>query len=175
MEYIDANTYNATASQNLAVVLGEWKPTSLERRWARFFDLLQIPWTSGWPLPFWLPFDGGWEYPGGFPNVKGLWVGVSEFPPSDEMRQIFREVAHKSGHWVHLLVGEPQPGFEVYSWRKSHRLDIDGQYGVADLELTWENFDNFSCFDIDFSFNTVPGTSRNVRNAFLAMQLESVP
>ena len=41
---------------------------------------------------------------------------------------------------------------------------------MADLELTWENFDNFSAFDIDFSFNTVPGTSRDVRDAFQAMQ-----
>jgi hypothetical protein len=170
VEYIDNDTYNANASLPLASQLCGRFPTRLETRWARFFDLLQIPWMEGWPLPFWLPFDGDWEYPRGFPNRKGLWVGVSEFPPNDEMRARCRAVAQYTGHWTHLLVGEPQPGFEVYSWRISERgINIDGRYGVADLELTWENFDNFSCFDIDFSFNTVPGGSTDVRNAFAMM------
>jgi hypothetical protein len=141
-------------------------------RWARFFNLLNVPWMAGWPLPFWLPFNGSCpgDYPRGFPDLKGLWVGVSEFAPSDEMRARLRLVAAVSGHWTHLLVGEPQPGFEVWSWRISERGNIDGRCRVADLELTWENHRNFSCFDIDFSFNTVPGGSTDVRNAFRAME-----
>ena len=43
---------------------------------------------------------------------KGLWVGVSEFPPSEEMRQICREVAHNSGHWVHCSLASLSLGLK---------------------------------------------------------------
>jgi hypothetical protein len=167
-KYYHADTYNTESPRTLAVGLS----TPLEARWARFFDLLGVPWVPGWPLRFWLPFDGSepGDYPRGFPNLKGLWVGVGEFPPSDEMRAQLREVARVSGHWCHLLIGPPRPGFEVWSWRLGDGRNIDGERGIADLVLTDDNQDSFccNCFNVDFAINTVP-SGGNVRRALEAV------
>jgi hypothetical protein len=168
----DGVSLNWSNGGSLPLELGEQQLTLLEARWARFFDLLQVRWESGWPLPFWLPFTFQSEYARGFPPERGLWVGVSEFAPNDEMCQRYRDVALQSGHWTHLLVGQPQPGFQVWSWRLGDGRNIDGRYGVADVELTWENQDNFSCFDIDFTFNTIP-SGIAVQKAFRAMREEA--
>ena len=165
-------TYNPKPPEKLAVVLS----TPLEARWAKFFDLLNVPWVLGWPLPFWLPFDGSslGDYPRGFPTQKGLWVAVGEFSPSDEMRQRCRDVAARSGHWTHFLVGNPQPGFEVWSWRVSERINVDGRCEVSDFEKCWNPpWVGGSIFDVDFFVHTVPGTSSDVCAAFQTMQWEA--
>ncbi len=175
----NANETNPENFRTLAVDLAGRQLTALEARWAKFFDLLNVNWVLGWPLTFWLPFNGSslGDYPHGFPTQRGLWVAVSEFAPNDEMCARLRDLAARSGHWTHLLVGEPQPGFEVWSWRQSDCINIDGRHGVADFEQCWEYpWVGGTSFDLDFAINTVgaSGPSRiSVQRAFQLMQWET--
>ena len=104
-----------------------------------------------------------------YPSVaeRGLWVAVSACVPDNAMHDRLRDLAARSGHWVHLLVGEPQPGFEVWSWRQSEHINIDGKHGVADIATDWLNYDwsKGSAFDVDFAAHTV-GRHSDIANAF---------
>jgi hypothetical protein len=119
----------------------------------------------GRPLPFWLAFTEGMQchYKAGFPEERGLWVAISASEPDAATMLRLRNLASQSNHWTHLLVGEPQPGFGVWSWRLSQRVTIDGRYGVADLELSWMCPENFltipegCCASFDTDFNRTVG------------------
>jgi hypothetical protein len=112
--------YSANGNPSLSVVLNEPSPSALEVRWGRFFSLLRVRSTYdpteyhselGQPLPFFLAFSSGGHYAQGIPSERGLWVAVSASAPDRAMYERLRDLARQSGHWVHLLVGEPQPGF----------------------------------------------------------------
>ena len=103
--------------------------SALEARWASFFGALDVRWSYRpklylpegvsfqyiEPLPqFWLAFvtDAQVPYNEAIPRERGLWVGVSPVPPDAETKERYRLLAQRSGHWVHLLVGEPADGFQ---------------------------------------------------------------
>jgi hypothetical protein len=161
-------------------------PTPLEARWARFFDLLQVRWAYnpridqlGKPLPFWLAFAEGMQchYKAGFPEERGMWMAISASEPDAATKLRLRNLASVSQHWVHLLVGEPQPGFGVWSWRLSRHTTIDGRYGVADLQLNWMCPENFptvpegcsAAFDTDFNRTIGRDGHTTIERAFQAM------
>jgi hypothetical protein len=93
------------------------------------------------------------------------------------MCQRLYDLAGRSGHWVHLLVGEPQPGFHVWSWRQSERLNVIGKHGIANIETCWLEYDwsKGSIFDVDFAAHTIgldgPHSS-GVARAFRAIAME---
>jgi hypothetical protein len=159
-------------------------PTALEAHWARFFDLLHIRWSHnlridqlGRPLPFWLPFREEIQsvYEAGYPAERGLWVAISASEPDAALKLRLRNLASQSDHWVHLLVGEPQPGFQVWSWRLSQRITIDARQSVADFELYHDVSPMTAGFVVDFAFNTIGcdegdhGDRPFIERAFAAM------
>jgi hypothetical protein len=159
-------------------------PTALEARWARFFDLLQVRWIYnlridqlGPGLPFWLAFQEGIQshYKAGFPEERGLWVAISASEPDAALKLRLRNLASQSNHWVHLLVGEPRPGFGVWSWRLSRQITIDGRHNVADFDLYHAGSPVTAGFVIDFAFNTIGGAGGDygdrpfIERAFAAM------
>jgi hypothetical protein len=139
-------------------------PTEIEARWARFFDLLRVRWVYnpridqlGRALPFWLAFTEEIQshYQEGFPEERGLWVAISATAPDATTKLRLRNLASQSNHWVHLLVGEPRPGFGIWSWRLSRRGTIDGEHDVADFELYHAGSPKTAGFVVDFAFNTI--------------------
>jgi hypothetical protein len=99
MENVSPNSFNANRSVSLAVGSHKRPPSgTLERHWAKFFDLLQVDWVySPRESAFWLKFafqNGG--YARGIPAERGLWVAVSEFAPSDEMYARLHKLARQS-------------------------------------------------------------------------------
>jgi hypothetical protein len=125
----------------------------------------------GDPLPFWLAFaeSAQCHYPAGYPQERGLWVAISASEPDAALKLRLRNLASQSDHWVHLLVGEPQPLLQVWSWRLSQHTTIDGRHEVADLASNWMREENFTSFTTDFAFNTIGGDHTTVERAFAAM------
>jgi hypothetical protein len=153
-------------------------PTPLEARWAEFFDLLKICWEYnpridqlGRPLPFWLAFSEWAQcyYPAGYPEERGMWVDISPTEPDPALKLRLRNLASQSDHWTYLIIGAPQPRFEVWSWRLSKGITIDGRHELADLKSNWMRIEDYTSFTTDFAFNTIGGDHTTVERAFLAM------
>jgi hypothetical protein len=192
LQSINENSSNLNSASRLGVENG-YKPTfynnvpfptELEARWARFFDLLRVRWVFnpridqlGRALPFWLAFTEEIQshYRQGIPEERGLWVAISPSEPDAATKLRCRNLASQSNHWVHLLVGEPQPGFCVWSWRLSQRITIDGRHNVADFELYHAGSPKTAGFVVDFAFNTIDcdggddGDRPFIERAFQAM------